>query len=142
MSRLLRRLFALCVLSAGVFLCMGEPTYATPEECSTCDFNYYNCASQCDVSDDYCFSTCAWALLSCSNGCTPDGMSYRPPCPSSSGCTNYYNNCDTNCVAEKDVCSAQCAPDDSSCQNVCQSNINSCRAFCQAEFYDCLWCEN
>ncbi len=146
MSRLFRRIFAVCVLLVGIFVFWGGPSgYATPQECSTCDFNYGNCSSQCNFSDpnyQFCIRDCRSDLGYCSPGCTPSGMPYRPSCPSHSGCAEYYNNCETNCIADRDVCLADCSPNDASCQNLCQDGLNHCRGFCQAEYYDCLGCEN
>lgn len=152
-NKLLRRLCVLLVLLTGVFVFWGGPEgYAVPEECSTCDYNYWNCTSPCEQMTDPndweerrdCYAACRNAHSYCSPGCTPSGMPYRPPCPGASGCAAYGQNCETACSAEKDVCVAQCEPGEgyNSCWNLCQDGINHCRAFCQAEYYDCLWCED
>lgn len=144
MSRLLRRFCALFVLLIGIFVFGGEPAaYATPQECFTCDFNYWNCSNQCNPSDPnykVCIKDCRNDLGYCSPGCTPSGMPYRPSCPSASACAEYGNNCETNCTGDRDVCLSECAPGDSSCANLCQDGLNHCRAFCQADYYDCLSC--
>jgi len=143
-GRLLRRFCALGVLSVGIAVFWGGTSgYAVAQECSTCDFNWWNCSNLCNPQDPenwHCLQECNDALKGCSPGCTPSGMPYRPSCPSASACAQYGDNCETNCTADRDVCMAQCASGDTSCENLCQDTLNHCRAFCQADYYDCLWC--
>lgn len=153
-GRVLRRLCILIVLVAGVFIFAGTDSgYAVAQECSTCDFNYWNCWTPCDAMNSIddplseiiaCFHACAETLSTCSVGCTPSGMPYRPSCPDSGGCAEFGSNCETNCTAIQNVCLAGCepGPNYNSCWNLCQNDLNICRGFCQAEYYDCLACDD
>jgi hypothetical protein len=146
-STLLWRLCTLSILVAGTLVVSGgSSSYAVPQECSTCDTNYWNCTAHCPAAgtpgSKDCYTACRNELGSCSPGCTPTGMPYAPPCPGPSGCADYGNNCETNCTAERDVCVADCASGDTSCWNLCQNGLNICRAFCQSEYYDCLACSD
>lgn len=153
-NRLLYKICILCLLiGASInFTISTEAQYPSTTTCSDCDSTYYTCKSDCDdlyntgqvnqTGRTQCYNSCRDPHMSCSANCTPDGQQYRPSCPSSSGCANYLNNCDTACTADRDVCFSECDPNDNSCFDVCNSIRVSCGSFCNANAADCFFCQS